>query len=177
MLFAKTIRISVTAQALLLGMIALPAHAEVRMMREGSNQMLFQTRHQLKDELGQTWDAITFKRVSAAKPATFGLRLVVFPAHTEPMHPKPAILNIAGAALSLPDITERVGNPATPPTGVSQYDLRSAVVQLGKATSATLSLRVTSGKTAVLKLPKNVLNDWLLVWKADSANTANHSGR
>ncbi|MBC7883434.1 MAG: DUF3122 domain-containing protein [Anaerolineae bacterium] len=60
-----------------------------------------------------------------------------------------------------------------PPTGVSQYDLHSAVAPLGKATSATLSLRVTNGQKAVLKLPKNVLNDWLLVWKADSSNTAN----
>jgi hypothetical protein len=169
----QTGQISLIALVSALAISAIPVQAEVQMLKEGTNQILFQTRRQLKDENGQNWQAIAFKRVSGIKPATFQLRLVVFPGRTEPIHPKPAILNIEGASLSLPDITEHVGNPAAQPTGVSQYELPSAVTLLGKATSATLSLSMTNGQTAVLKLPKSVLNEWLLVWKADSSNTAN----
>jgi Protein of unknown function (DUF3122) len=175
--FIQTGQISLIALVIALAISAIPVQAEVQMLKEGTNQILFQTRRQLKDEHGQNWQAIAFKRVSPGKPATLQLRLVVFPGQTEPIHPKPAILNIAGASLSLPDITEHVGHPAAPPTGVSQYDLHSAVTLLGKATSATLSLPMTNGQTVVLKLPKNVLNEWWLVWNADSANTPNHSGR
>lgn len=175
MSLAKTFKMSLIAQTFFLGAIAFPVHSEVQVLREGANQTLFQTRRQLKDEKGQNWQAIAFKRVSAAKPATFQLRLVVFPGHSEPKHLKPAVLTIAGASLSLPDITERVGNPGASPTGVSQYDLRSAVTPLRKATTATLSLSLTNGQTTTLKLPTSVLNEWLLVWNADSSNTLNRS--
>jgi hypothetical protein len=150
-----------------LAISTIPVQAEVQMLKEGTNQILFQTRRQLKDEHGQNWQAIAFKRVSQGKPATFQLRLVVFPGQTEPKHPKSAVLGIAGAAtILLQDITERVGNASTPPTGVSQYDLEKAIPALRTASSAILSLSMTNGQTTTLKLSKNVLNEWLLVWNA-----------
>ena len=55
------------------------ATAAIRQLEEAPGQIVYQSRQALKDQQGNTWQAIAFKRVLPSGKSSFELRLVGFP--------------------------------------------------------------------------------------------------
>ena len=55
------------------------ALAAIRQLEEAPGQMVYQSRQNLKDQHGNTWQAIAFKRINADHKISIYLRLVGFP--------------------------------------------------------------------------------------------------
>ena len=53
--------------------------AAIRQLEEAPGQMVYQSRQTLKDQHGNNWQAIAFKRIRADGETNFYLRLVDFP--------------------------------------------------------------------------------------------------
>lgn len=56
-----------------------PAIAAIRQLEEAPGQVVYQSRRNLKDQNGMSWQAIAFKRICPDGSRHFYLRLVGFP--------------------------------------------------------------------------------------------------
>jgi hypothetical protein len=62
------------------GMLNLPsATAAIRQLEEAPGQIVYQARQTLKDQHGNSWQTIAFKRIRPNGKTSFELRLVGFP--------------------------------------------------------------------------------------------------
>ncbi|HEY9865617.1 MAG TPA: DUF3122 domain-containing protein, partial [Candidatus Obscuribacterales bacterium] len=89
-LLTQTVVIGMTLLFLILGgqfFILEPAHATIRQQQEAPGQMLYQSRHSLRDETGTAWQVVLFKRVKNNQIDTINLRLVGFPNQAVFLHP------------------------------------------------------------------------------------------
>lgn len=70
-----------------LGMVNIPsANATVRQLEEAPGQVVYQSRQTLKDQHGNSWQSIAFKRIRPNAESSFELRLVGFPGVVEIAH-------------------------------------------------------------------------------------------
>jgi hypothetical protein len=65
-----------------------PAIALARQQEESPGQMLYQSRHSLRDDMGSPWQVVLFKRVKDKKVEELSLRLVGFPQEIQFQHPE-----------------------------------------------------------------------------------------
>ena len=65
------------------------ALASIRQMEEAPGQVLIQSRHTLKDNHGNSWQVVLFKRSQADGSSIIHLRLVDFPGLADFAHPQP----------------------------------------------------------------------------------------
>ncbi|MGJ5633187.1 DUF3122 domain-containing protein [Nostoc sp. CALU 1950] len=72
----------------------LPAFAAVAQIEESPGQMLYQSRQNLRDQTGKSWQAIAFKRIHPDGSAIISLRLVGFPGAMELDHTQPRLLTL-----------------------------------------------------------------------------------
>ena len=90
-LLTKAVVIGMTLLFLILGsqfFILEPANATIGQQQEAPGQMLYQSRHSLRDETGTAWQVVLFKRVKNDQIDTINLRLVGFPNQAAFLHPK-----------------------------------------------------------------------------------------
>ena len=67
--------------------------APIQEQTEAPGQVIYQTRHRLKDSLGNSWQVIFYKRVAESdETRNLNLRLAGFPGAVEFQHPQPLIL-------------------------------------------------------------------------------------
>ncbi len=94
----------------------LPAFAAVTQIEEYPGQMLYQSRQNLRDQNGNSWQAIAFKRIHPEGSSLVSLRLVGFSSGVELDHTQPLTLTTSvGQTLTAKDISSEISQETTTP--------------------------------------------------------------
>jgi hypothetical protein len=130
--------------------------APIRQQTEAPGQVVYQTRHTLKDSLGNTWQVIFYKRVEDSQQRNLNLRLAGFPGAVEFQHPKPLRLTSSRG-----DTLEAADDFAEDPPGpnIGEYDFRDIANRLPSRSSLELSLPLKE-RSATLQIPLPVVLEW-----------------
>jgi hypothetical protein len=150
--------------ALLVVWIPLPAFAIVTQIEEYPGQMLYQSRQTLKDQQGNTWQAIAFKRIHPEGSAMVSLRLVSFPGGVELDHTQPLTLTTSlGQTLAARDVSSEISQDTPPLANVGEYDIKPILPQLQAAISLKLTLPTIDGESVSLSVPSSAIQEWQTV--------------
>lgn len=133
-----------------------PAQALMREIVEKPGQTLYQSRQSLKDQEGQTWQIVLFKRVKPDAEEEINLRLVGFPGAVSFQHPAPLIIHPnREETVELTDIfaTENPGE------NVGQFLIPADFQKLEVNGIWDLDLPL-KGEKRQIKVPYFVLQEW-----------------
>lgn len=160
-------RLSVLLRPLLLGVtvfcllvmiigIPTPAWGIIRQQQEAPGEILYQSRHSLRDETQQTWQVVLFKRMKEGKLEQVNLRLVGFPKTTKFRHPQTLTLHTQAGEVfqGRDDFAE-----SAPAPNVGQYDMHEILPHLAEARQLELTLPL-SPSSRQLNIPFPVLLEW-----------------
>ncbi len=138
------------------------AVAAIRQLEEAPGQIVYQSRQTLKDQQGDTWQAIAFKRIHPEGQMSLELRLVGFPGRVAISHGQPLTLtNSLGKTLSAQDTSGSIfSQGATPEANVGQYDLQPLLLQLQPELPLQLTLPTTKGDAIDLGIPPALVQEW-----------------
>jgi hypothetical protein len=138
-----------------------PAFATITQLEEYPGQMLYQSRQNLQDQTGQSWQAIAFTRIHPEGSSTVSLRLVGFPGSVELDHKQPLILTTSlGKSLTAQDISSEIAQGSPTLANVAEYDIKSMLPQLKSETPLQLTLPVVTGAAIELKIPFVAIEEW-----------------
>ena len=133
-----------------------PALASIRQMEEAPGQVLIQSRHTLKDNKGDSWQVVLFKRTKTDGSSTIHLRLVDFPGLADFAHPQPlTITTNRGDLFKAEDIFAE----KAPGANVGEFDLQNILSQL-PVTKLNLSLAMKDNSSTNLSIPSEVVLEW-----------------
>ena len=142
----------------------LPAFATVTQTEEYPGQMLYQSRQNLRDRTGNSWQAIAFKRIHPEGSAIIFLRLVGFPGAVELDRTKPMIITTSlGQILTARDISSEISLDTSTPANVAEYDMKSVLPQLQDKISLHLTLPIVTGLPIELDIPSTTIQEWQTV--------------
>jgi hypothetical protein len=141
------------------------AAAAVRQLEETPGQMVYQSRQTLKDQHGNSWQAIAFKRIRPDGKTSFDLRLVGFPGIVEIDRSQPLTLtNSLGKILTAADASSKIfTESALPEPNVGQYDLQPLLPQLQAEIPLKLTLPTIGGEAVSLSVPSSLVKEWRTV--------------
>ena len=140
----------------------LPAQAAIRTFEESPGQVLTQSRTTLKDEFGNRWQAITFKRTKPDRSEIVGLRLVGFPGAVTIDRSYPLTLTDSlGNTLTAEDASAPIFTDAdNPEPHIGQYDLQPILDDLRPELPLELQLPVLQGDPVVLQIAPQTIQEW-----------------
>ena len=139
----------------------LPAFAAVTQVEEYPGQMLYQSRQKLRDQAGNYWQAIAFKRIHPEGSAIVSLRLVGFPSGVEFDHAQPLTLTTSmGQTLTAKDISREISQDTPTPPNVAEYDIKSILPQLQAEIPLHLTLPMVTGSPIKLQIPSTAIQEW-----------------
>lgn len=139
----------------------LPAFATVTQIEESPGQMLYQSRQNLQDQTGNSWQVIAFKRISPEGSAMVSLRLVGFPGGVNLDHTQPLTLIMSlGQTLTAKDISSKISQDALTLANVGEYDLKLVLSQLQAEIPVKLLLSTIDGDDIILSVPSAVIEEW-----------------
>jgi Protein of unknown function (DUF3122) len=145
---------------LLLG-LGHPAFATITQLEEYPGQMLYQSRQNLQDQTGQSWQAIAFTRIHPEGSSTVSLRLVGFPGAVELDHTQPLTLATSlGRSLTARDISRDISQDSPTLANVAEYDIKPMLPQLKSEMLLQLTLPVVTGSAIELKIPPLAIEEW-----------------
>ncbi len=138
------------------------AQAEIRRLEEAPGQMLYQTRASIRDQFGNRWQAIAFKRHKADDSEFVGLRLVAFPGSVAIDRSQPLrISDPLGRTLTLPDASAKIFTDAAQPEPyVGQYDLGVALASLEPAVPLEIEVPTVNDDPIMLVVSPAIVQDW-----------------
>jgi hypothetical protein len=147
-----------------LGILDTPsASAAIRQLEESPNQMVYQSRQSLKDQHGNTWQTIAFKRSRPDGNSSFELRLVGFPNLVAIDHDQPLNLtNSLGKTLTAADTSNNIFKEGAQ-GNVGQYDLQPLLAELQAEIPLKLSLPTLTGEAISLSVPPALVAEWQTV--------------
>lgn len=138
------------------------AVAAIRQMEEAPGQMVYQSSQTLKDQHGNSWQAIAFKRVSPNGKTSFELRLVGFPGVIEIDRSKPLLLtNSMSEKLTADDNSSIIFTDLSiPESNVGEYDIQPLLPQLQPEIPLSLTLPAIDGEAIKLSVPSSFVQEW-----------------
>ena len=134
-----------------------PAEALIRQQEEAPGQILDQSRHSLRDEAGNSWQVVLFKRVKDNQVKQIDLRLVGFPDAVAFSHPQG--LKITTREGDVFQAADRFAEKSPAPN-VGQYDLKDILPQLPANQSVQLALPLEKERKLSLPVPLPVVLEW-----------------
>jgi Protein of unknown function (DUF3122) len=146
-----------------LGILTTPhAAAAIRQLEEAPGQMVYQSRKTIKDQHGNNWQAIAFKRIRPNGKMTIELRLVAFPGVVEIDHTKPLLLtNSLGKTLTAADVSSNIFTDSTvPEPNIGQYDIQPLLPQLQAEIPLKLTLPTLHGDAINLSVSPSFVQEW-----------------
>ncbi|MBI4781695.1 MAG: DUF3122 domain-containing protein [Oscillatoriophycideae cyanobacterium NC_groundwater_1537_Pr4_S-0.65um_50_18] len=149
-----------------LGMLNSPsANATVRQLEEAPGQIVYQSRQSLKDQHGNSWQSVAFKRIRPDGQSSFELRLVGFPGVAEIDRAQPLTLtNSLGKTLTATDASSTIfTDAAQPEPTVGQYDLQPLLPQLQMGIPLTLTLPTLGSEAVSLSVSPLLIEEWQTV--------------
>ncbi len=133
-----------------------PALASIRQMEEAPGQVLIQSRHTLKDNRGDAWQVVLFKRTKVDGSSAIHLRLVDFPGLADLAHPQPLIITTnKGDSFKAEDLLAE----QAPAANVGEFDVQNILSQL-PITKLNLSLAMKGDNFTQLSIPSEVVLEW-----------------
>ncbi|MEA5480657.1 DUF3122 domain-containing protein [Pseudanabaena galeata UHCC 0370] len=146
------------------GVIDTPsASAAIRQLEEAPNQMVYQSRQSLKDQHGNTWQTVAFKRSRPDGNSSFELRLVGFPNLVAIDHAQPLTLsNSLGKTLTAIDTSSNIFKEGAQ-ANVGQYDLQPLLSELQAEIPLKISLPTLKGDAISLSVPPALVAEWQTV--------------
>lgn len=170
-IFSRLLLLGALVFAVLLGLaiVNIPeASAVMRLLEEAPGQIVYQSRQNLKDQHGHTWQAIAFTRIHSNGKTSLELRLVGFPGVAEIDHTKPLILiNSLGRTLRAADISSSIfTDPTNLESNVAQYDIQPLLPQLQAEIPLKLTLPILGSESINLLLPSSFVQDWQTLFSA-----------
>jgi Protein of unknown function (DUF3122) len=139
----------------------LPAFATVTQIEEYLGQMLYQSRQNLQDRNGNSWQVIAFKRIHPEGSAIVSLRLVGLDGGLEFDHTQPLTLTTSmGQTLTAKDISNEISQDAPTPANVAEYDIKLVLSQLEAEIPLHLILPMVTGSAINLQIPSTVIQEW-----------------
>ena len=146
---------------LLVVWIPLPAFATVTQIEEYPGQMLYQSRQNLRDQTGKSWQAIAFKRIHPEGTTIVSLRLVGLSSGLEFDHTQPLTLTTSlGQTLTAKDISNEISQDTPAPANVAEYDIKLVLSQLEAEIPLHLILPMVTGSTVELQIPSTAIQEW-----------------
>lgn len=137
------------------------AIAAVTQTEEYPGQMLYQSRQNLQDQTGQSWQAIAFTRIHPEGSSTVSLRLVGFPGVVELDHKQPLTLTTSlGRSLTARNISSEISQDSPTLANVAEYDIKSVLPQLKSKIPLQLTLPVVTGAAIELEIPSTTIQEW-----------------
>jgi hypothetical protein len=153
--------------ALTINQAIAPAQAAIRQLKEAPGQTVYQSevyqsRQTLKDQQGNSWQAIAFKRTHPDRTATLYLRLVGFPDTANLDHSQPLTLTDSmGKTLTAADVSHDMFTDKTQmEPDVGQYDLQPILMQLELAMPLRLTLAALDQPEIILNVSPDVVEEW-----------------
>ena len=146
------------------GVIDTPsASAAIRQLEEAPNQMVYQSRQSLKDQHGNTWQTVAFKRSRPDGNSSFELRLVGFPNLVAIDHAQPLTLsNSLGKTLTAIDTSSNIFKEGAQ-ANFGQYDLQPLLSELQAEIPLKISLPTLKGDVISLSVPPALVAEWQTV--------------
>lgn len=147
-----------------LGILNAPnASAAIRQLEESPNQIVYQSRQSLKDQHGNTWQTVAFKRTRPDGNSSFELRLVGFPNMAAIDHSQSLTLtNSLGKTLKANETSSNIFKENTPPN-IGQYDLQPLLSQLRAEIPLQLSVPALNGEEIRLSVSPSLVAEWQTV--------------
>jgi Protein of unknown function (DUF3122) len=146
---------------LLVIVISQPAFAAVTQIEEAPGQMLYQSRQNLRDRTGKSWQVVAFKRVRPDGNAMVSLRLVGFLGAVELDHNRSLILTTStGQTLTAKDVTNEISQGATALANVGEYNIQPVLSQLQSKIPLQLTLPMLTGGAIELQIPSIAIQEW-----------------
>lgn len=149
-----------------LGIVTTPhANAVIQQLEEAPGQMLYQSRKTIKDQYGNSWQVIVFKRIPANGKISFQLRIVGFPGVAEIDRSKPLLLtNSLGKTLTAVDVSSNIfTNANSLESNVGQYDLQPLLPQLQAEIPLKLTIPTLGNQAIHLLCPPSFVQEWLIM--------------
>jgi len=161
-LIGSTFILGMLAWVLTINLAITPAQAAIRQLEEAPGQMVYQTRQILKDQQGNSWQAIAFKRLRPDDTAVIYLRLVGFPGTAEIDHSQPLTLTDSmGKTFTAADVSHDMFTDKTQmESDVGQYDLQPILMQLELAIPLRLTLATLDQPEIILNVSPDVVEEW-----------------
>ncbi|HEY9629531.1 MAG TPA: DUF3122 domain-containing protein [Coleofasciculaceae cyanobacterium] len=139
----------------------LTAFATVTQIEEYQGQMLYQSRQTLRDQNGNSWQVIAFKRIHPEGSAVVSLRLIGFANGVEFDHTQPLTLTTSmGETLTARDISSEISQDTPTPANVGEYDIESVLTQLQSEIPLYLTLPMVTGSVIKLQIPSTAIQEW-----------------
>jgi len=139
----------------------LSAAAAITQIEEYPGQMLYQSRQALRDQNGNSWQVIAFKRIHPEGSAVVSLRLIGFADGVEFDHTQPLTLTTSmGEILTARDISSKISQDTPTPRNVGEYDIQSVLPQLQVAIPFHLTLPMITGSSVKLQIPFTAIQEW-----------------
>lgn len=158
----STFILAMLVWALTINLAIAPVQAAIRQLEEAPGQTVYQSRQTLKDQQGNSWQAIAFKRTHPDRTATLYLRLVGFPGTANLDHSQPITLTDSmGKTFTAADVSHDMFMDQTrmePDAG--QYDLQPILMQLESAIPLRLILPSLDQSEIILNVSPNVVKEW-----------------
>ncbi|MEA5513381.1 DUF3122 domain-containing protein [Nodularia sp. UHCC 0506] len=141
------------------------AAAAIRQLEEAPGQIVYQSRQTLKDQHGNSWQAIAFKRIRPDEQTSFELRLVGFPGVVEIDRSQPlTLITSLGKILTAADVSSHIFTETTKPEpNVGQYDLQPLLPQLQMGIPLKLTLPTINGEAVSLSISPLLIEEWQTV--------------
>ncbi|WP_225875311.1 DUF3122 domain-containing protein [[Limnothrix rosea] IAM M-220] len=136
---------------------AAPSYGSIRQQEEKPGQMLYQSRQSIRDDQGQTWQVILFKRVKDGVVEQVDLRLSGYPEQAVFRHPAELKIMEGDRLLTAPDQFAA----EAPAKNIGQFDLSEILPLLPTSDSVQLNLPLDNPVT--IDIPVAVLLEWQLI--------------
>ncbi len=134
-----------------------PTMAIIQQQQEGPGQILYSSRHKLRDSQGNTWQVILFKRVKKNQDLEINLRLVGFPGQFKFIHPGNLSVAIHGdLVFSARDLFAE----KSPSANVGEFEVKEIISHLPLYESVELVLPSTAETPIEIMLPSAVILEW-----------------
>lgn len=154
-----------------LGLLHPPiAVAAIQQIEEAPGQMVYQSRQSLKDQYGNTWQAIAFKRIRSKGATNFELRLVGFPGVVELDHTQPLTLtnSLKQSWMVVDDSSDIFAGVIKPEPNVGQYNLQPLLPQLQAEIPLKLTLLTVNRQPVHLSVSPTFVEEWQTVANQES---------
>ncbi|MEA5574657.1 DUF3122 domain-containing protein [Calothrix sp. UHCC 0171] len=136
------------------------AAATISTIEEAPGQILYQSRHQLRDDKGNAWQVVLFKRVKGDDSPSINLRLVAFPGTANFTHPQPLqIITKNGNIFDAKDVFAE----QAPSDNVGEYEVNNILEKLPNAAAINLSLLMKDNQAIEFKIPAEVILEWQII--------------
>ena len=134
-----------------------PAIATIQQQQEAPGQLLYSSRHKLRDRQRNTWQVILFKRVKNNQTQEIDLRLVGFPQQFEFAHPGnlTIVVNNKQSFSASDRFIEQSPSP-----NVGEFDIQEIIANLPLYQSVQLVLPLTAETPVEILLPSPVILEW-----------------